>query len=314
MIVEKAYRVKRNIINTYKKYFTVEYPHTYVLSDKSFIKKLYKKRMGKKINLSNPQTFTEKQNWLKLYDRNPIYTVMVDKYLARDFVKERIGEQYLVPLLGVWNNADEIDFSALPDKFVLKCNHNSDVIIFRNGTFTSKDNSILTEEAVRNRLNKQLENDYYLVKREWPYKNVPRKIICEKFMENTDGSKLVDYKLFCFDGNPKLIMVNSDRFGAGGTKTDMYDMSWTYLDMQDGHYPTAGDVFEKPICFNEICNLARTLSSSVPFLRVDFNIWNNKLYFGELTFFHSAGLESFEPQEWDYILGQELVLPKKRRR
>ena len=133
-------------------------------------------------------------------------------------------------------------------------------------------------------------------------------------MENTDGSNLVDYKIFCFDGIPRLFMVNSNRFGEGGVLVDMYDMEWKHINMQDGHYPNAGDVFEKPICFNEICNLARTLSSSVPFLRVDFNIWDNKLYFGELTFFHSAGLESFEPQEWDYILGQELVLPKKRRR
>lgn len=314
MIVEKAYRVKRNLIKTYKKYFTVEYPYTYVLSDKSFVKKLYKKRMGKKINLSNPKTFTEKQNWLKLYDRNPIYTVMVDKYLARDFVAERIGEEYLVPLLGVWNNADEIDFSSLPEKFVLKCNHNSDVIIFKDGIFKSKDGTTLTKEETKRKLNVQLKVDYYKSKREWPYKNVPRKIICEKFMENTDGSNLVDYKLFCFDGIPRLFMVNSNRFGEGGVLVDIYDMEWKHINMQDGHYPNAGDVFEKPICFNEICNLARTLSSSVPFLRVDFNIWDNKLYFGELTFFHSAGLESFEPQEWDYILGKELVLPKKRRR
>lgn len=314
MIVEKAYRVKRNIINTYKKYFTVEYPYTYVLSDKSFIKKLYKKRMGRDINLSNPQTFTEKQNWLKLYDRKPIYTVMVDKYLARDFVKERIGEQYLVPLLGVWNNVDDIDFSLLPNEYVLKCNHNSDVVIFKDGIFIGKNGKILTNEETKKKLNEQLKVDYYKSKREWPYKNVPRKIICEKYMENTNGDNLVDYKVFCFSGQPQFIMVNSNRFKDGGVKVDMYTLDWKHMDMQDGHYPNAGDIFEKPACFGEICEISKILSSTIPFLRVDFNIWDNKLYFGELTFFHSAGLESFEPTEWDNILGQELVLPKKRRR
>lgn len=314
MIVEKAYRIKRNIINTYKKYFTVEYPYTYILSDKSFIKKLYKKRMGKKINLSNPQTFTEKQNWLKLYDRNPIYTVMVDKYLARDFVKERIGEQYLVPLLGVWNNADEIDFSALPDKFVLKCNHNSDVIIFRNETFTSKDNSILTEEAVRKKLNEQLKSDYYLGKREWSYKNVSRKIICEKYMENVDDTEPLEYKVLCFGGVPKYIIVISGRFSNRETTMDTYDTEWNYTDLINGESPLSGDVFEKPDCLNEICKISAKLSADIPFIRVDFNYWNNRLYFGELTFFDAAGFEKYKPEEWDYYLGSLINLPKKHRR
>ena len=263
--------------------------------------------MGKDINLSNPKTFCEKQNWLKLYDRQPIYTVMVDKYLARNFVAERIGEEYLVPLLGVWDNADEIDFSLLPDKFVLKCNHNSDVTICTN-------KSSLDIENIRKKLNEQLKCDYYVRKREWPYKNIPRKIICEKFMENTNGEALVDYKLFCFNGNPKFVMVNSNRFGEGGVKVDMYDMQWNHMDMQDGHYPNAGDIFSKPDCFDEMCSLASALSTGVTFLRVDFNYWNKKLYFGELTFFHSAGLESFMPEKWDETIGSWVNLPRKHRR
>lgn len=305
-ILEKAHRIKRNIIKTYQKNFTIQHPETYILSDKSFIRKIYKERMGKEINLSNPQTFCEKQNWLKLYDRKPIYTVMVDKYLARNFVSERIGEEYLVPLLGVWDNAEDIDFSMLPDKFVLKCNHNSDVTI-------CTDKSTLDIEKTKNKLSRQLKDDYYTHKREWPYKNIPRKIICEKFMENTNGEILVDYKLFCFDGIPKFIMVNSDRFEKGNQKTDMYDMDWKYMNMQDGHYPNAGDIFTKPDCFNEMCILAETLSKGTPFLRVDFNYWDNKLYFGELTFFHSAGLESFMPEKWDKIIGSWVKLPQKYR-
>lgn len=305
-ILEKAHKAKRKIIKTYKKYFTIEHPETYILSDKSFVKKLYKKRMGKEIDLSNPKTFCEKQNWLKLYDRKPIYTVMVDKYLAREFVAEKIGKEYLVPLLGVWDNADDIDFSLLPDKFVLKCNHNSDVTI-------CTDKSKLDIEKTRKKLNEQIKYNYYFLKREWPYKNIPRKIICEKFMENTNGENLVDYKLFCFDGYPRFVMVNSNRFGNGGVKVDMYDMQWKHMAMQDGHYPNAGDIFLKPDCFDEMCKIAEILSKNTPFLRVDFNYWNNKLYFGELTFFHSAGLESFMPEIWDEVLGSWVNLFSKDR-
>ncbi len=307
IVLEKMHKIKRKIIKTYQKYFTIQHPETYILSDKSFIKKIYKEKMGKEINLSDPKTFCEKQNWLKLYDRKPIYTVMVDKYLAREFVAERIGEDYLVPLLGVWDSADDIDFSLLPDKFVLKCNHNSDVTI-------CTDKSSLDTEKVRKKLNEQLKIDYYTHKREWAYKNVPRKIICEKFMENTNGENLVDYKLFCFNGIPKFVMVNSNRFGKEGVKVDMYDMQWKHMEMQDGHYPNAGDIFAKPACFDEMCKLAEILSKDTSSLRVDFNYWDNKLYFGELTFFHSAGLESFMPEKWDKILGEWVTLPKKRRR
>lgn len=314
LILEIVHKLKRKIIKTYTRYFTVDYPETYLLSDKSFIKKIYKKRMGKKINLSNPETFCEKQNWLKLYDRKPIYTVMVDKYLARDFVKERIGEQYLVPLLGVWDNADEIDFSLLPDEFVLKCNHNSDVIIFKNGIFTSKDNSIIAEDAVRKRLNEQLKSNYYLVKREWPYKNVQRKIICEKFMENTDGSEPIEYKVLCFNGIPKYVIVIQGRFSNNKPTMDTYDMQWNYTTLINGDSPLAGDIFEKPKCLNEILEISLKLSENTAFLRVDFNYWNGNLFFGEMTFFDAAGFEVYKPQEWDLKLGSIIELPKKHRR
>ena len=315
MIVEKIYRIKRNIINIYKKYFSVEHPYTYILSDKSFIKKFYKKRMGKKINLSNPKTFTEKQNWLKLYDRNPIYTVTADKYLVRDFVKEKIGEEYLVPLLGVWNNVDEIDFSALSDEFVLKCNHNSDVIIFKDGIFTAKDKSILTETEARKKLKEQLKQDYYKSKREWSYKNISRRIICEKYMENHNGKDSIEYKVFCFNGKPKYVLVISDRFTRRAVTMDIYDMQWNHTNlMKSTCAALAGDVYEKPACFDELCDLSKKLSADIPFIRVDFNFWNGKLYFGEMTNYDSAGFDKYKPEEWDYILGQELILPKKRRR
>lgn len=307
MLKEKLYKVKRSIIREYQRRFTIQNPETCILSDRAFIKKIYYLRMGKKINLRNPKTFCEKENWLKLYDRRPEYTMMADKYAVREYISKKIGEEYLVPLLGVWDNSDDINFEKLPSQFVLKCNHNSDVIICTN-------KQKLNIKEAREKLSIQLEQDYYLRKREWPYKNIPRKIICEKYMENTNGDVLVDYKIFCFNGSPKFIMVNSNRFGDGTINVDMYDMEWKHLDMQDGHYPMAGDFFEKPECFDEMMMLSRKLSKGIPFVRIDFNYWNRKLYFGELTFFHSAGLESFQPEEWDVILGSWLQLPKKRRK
>ena len=305
-ILEKAHRTKRKVIKTYQKYFTIQHPESYILSDKSFIRKIYKERMGKEINLSNPRTFCEKQNWLKLYDRKPIYTVMVDKYLARNFVAERIGEEYLVPLLGVWDNADDIDFSALPDKFVLKCNHNSDVTI-------CTDKSTLDIEKTRNKLNEQLKQNYYYSKREWPYKNVPRKIICEKYMENYDGSEPLEYKVLCFNGVPKYIIVISGRFSNRETTMDTYNSNWIYTDLINGDCPLSGDIFEKPKCFDKIISISEKLSENTPFLRVDFNFWNQQLYFGEMTFFDAAGFENYKPDEWDLKLGNLISLPKKHR-
>lgn len=307
LILEKAHKLRRKAIKCYNKYFTIHHPETYILSDKSFIKKIYKERMGKKINLSNPKTFCEKQNWLKLYDRKPIYTIMVDKYLARDFVAERIGEEYLVPLLGVWDNADDIDFSALPDKFVLKCNHNSDIIM-------CTDKSSLNKEETIKKLNNDLKVDYYIKKREWPYKYVPRKIICEKYMENVDNSNPLEYKVFCFNGIPKYVLVISGRFSKNGIAMDTYDMNWNYTDLINGDCPRVGNVFEKPDCFGEIKRICELLAAGVPFLRVDFNFWNNRLYFGELTFFDAAGFEHYHPDEWDNTLGELIELPKKHRR
>ncbi len=303
---ENLYRFKRNIVKVYEKYCTVKHPETYIFSDKSFIKKLYKKRLGKEINLSNPETFCEKQNWLKLYDRKPIYTVMVDKYLARDFVSERIGKEYLVPLLGVWDNAEDIDFSLLPDKFVLKCNHNSDVII-------CTDKSTLDENETKKKLTEQLKVDFYKHKREWPYKNVPRKIICEKYMENRDGAEPLEYKVFCFNGIPEYILVISGRFCKNEPTMDTYNIMWEHTDLINGG-PLAGDVYSKPECFDELCKISKKLSENTPFLRVDFNFWNNMLYFGELTLYDSAGFEKYKPEKWDYILGNLIKLPPKHRR
>lgn len=306
MLKENLYWIKCRVKNVYRRYLTVENPDTYILSDKSFIKKIYRKRTGKKINLHRPRTFFEKENWLKLYDRKPQYTMMVDKYEAKEYVGDIIGENYIVPLLGVWKNASDIDFEHLPNKFVLKCTHNSDVII-------CNDKASLDIGAVREKLNQQLKEDYYLKKREWPYKNVTRQIICEQYMENSNGDSPIEYKVFCFNGTPKLFMVISNRFNSGGLMSDVYDCEWNYLEFIDNGDPCAGDIFEKPRCFDELYKLCELLSKDIPFVRVDFNYWNEHLYFGELTFFHSAGLGSFLPESWEYTIGDWIELPRKRR-
>ncbi len=311
LILEKAHKAKLKIKKAYRKYFTTEGRFTSVLPNKVYLKKVYKKTFGEELDLKNPKTFTEKLNWLKLYYVRPEYSIMVDKYKAREYISEKVGDEYLVPLLGVWDSPDEIDFNLLPDKFVLKCNHESGIIV-------CKDKSKFDIESTKSELASHLKRNYYKKHREMPYKYVPRKIICEKFMENTNGEPLFDYKFFCFSGEPRYIMVNSARFDD--LKTDMYSTDWEWLEMQDGHYPIAGDKFQRPTQLDKMLEMAEKLSEGIPFLRVDFNVWDGKIFVGELTLYHSGGLEKFttppeyEEHYWDEKLGKELKLPKKHRR
>lgn len=302
-LIEKLYNTKKKIIKWYKNYFTVEGLDNCILPDKIYIKKLYKFRTGKKLDLRNPKTFNEKQNWLKLYDRRPEYTVMVDKYKAREYIAERIGEQYLVPLLGVWDSPDEIDFNALPNEFVLKCNHDNGVIICR-------DKSKLDIEKTKKELAYRLNRDYYKKLREWPYKNVPRKIICEKFMYPVDGQNTVDYKLMCFNGKVRLIALYAERF-TGNLKEDYYTPEWKHISLLDNE--EAGDIYEKPIFLDEMISIAEKLSKEIPVLRVDFNIWKDMLAVGEMTFFHHGSTLPFY-DEWETKLGDWIELPEKHRR
>jgi hypothetical protein len=302
-LIEKLYEFKKWVLEKYKMYLTIEGKYTCILPDKMYLKKVYKARTGKKLNLKNPTTFTEKSNWLKLYDRNPLYTIMADKYKAREYIAEKVGEEYLVPLLGVWDSPDEIDFDALPDQFVLKCNHDNGVII-------CKDKSQLDIEAVKQNLSNRLKRDYYKKLREWPYKNIPRKIICEKFMTPCENASEVDYKLMCFNGKVKLIALYKDRF-LGSLKEDYYTNDWKYIKILDN--PGVGDTYKKPEFLEEIIGIAEVLSENKPFLRVDFNQWKDMLAVGELTFFHHGSTLLFF-DDWELKMGSWLELPKKRRR
>lgn len=276
------------------------------LEDEEYLKKAFKLNMGKELNLGNPQTFNEKLQWLKLHDRKSEYTVMVDKYLARDYIAKTIGEEYLIPLIGVWDSPDEIDFDALPDQFVLKCNHNSGL-----GMCICKDKSKLDIEKVKKELAKGLNENYYLHRREWPYKDVPRKIIAEKYMVDESGTELKDYKFFCFDGEVKALFIAKDRMKEGEeTKFDFFDENFNHLPFTNGH-PNSKPPYYKPENFEKMKELAGILSKGIPQLRVDFYNINGKIYFGELTFSHWSGMTPFDPEEWDYKFGEWIKLPIK---
>ncbi len=274
-------------------------------SDEAFLKRCYKARMKKALNLENPQTFNEKLQWLKLYDRKPIYTTMVDKHDVKTYVAERIGEEYIIPTLGVWDSFDEIDFDALPNQFVLKCTHDS------GGLVICKDKARLNLGAARKKIEKSLKRDFFSVGREWPYKDVKPRIIAEQFMEDPVTQELRDYKFFCFDGEVKALFVATDRQTPGEeVKFDFFDPEYNHLDFRQGH-ENAKVWPAKPKQFELMKELAAKLSSGVPHLRVDFYEVAGKVYFGELTFFHFGGWTPFKPEEWDYAFGSWLRLPEK---
>lgn len=272
------------------------------MSDESFLKRKYYYKFGEKLSLEKPVTFNEKLQWLKIYDHNPAYTMMVDKYRVRNYITSKIGKEYLVPLVGVWDKPDDIDFSLLPNKFVLKCNHNSG-----KGICICKDKDKLNIKKVKKELAKGLKQNYYYHGREWPYKDVPRKIICEEFLDN-NGRDLLDYKLMCFNGKVQCSFVCTDRFSKNGLHVTFFDRDWNVMPFER-HYPSYKQGLPKPRQYYKMIELAETLAEKIPFVRVDFYEIEGKIYFGELTFFPGSGFEEFTPKEWDVKLGNLLMLP-----
>ncbi len=277
------------------------------LPDELCLRLLFRASLGTWPDLTNPQTFSEKIQWLKLHDRRPEYTVMADKYRVRDYVRDKIGGDCLIPLLGVWDDPDEIDFSSLPEQFVLKCNHNSG-----RGMYICRDKSRMDPEKVKAELRRGLAQDYYLTGREWPYRDIPRKIICEKYMEEDGRADLRDYKFFCFDGTPFFCQVISDR--STRETIDFFDMDWNYqpftgLSLPDQPYPHSASAIPKPETLEQMKTCAAILSAGHAFLRVDFYEINRKMYFGELTFYPASGFGTFSPEAWNRRLGDLLLLP-----
>ena len=276
-----------------------------IIPDSIYLRMRYYMHTRKHLNLRKPKRFNEKLQWLKLYYRNPEHTVMVDKYLVREHIKKTIGEQYLIPLLGVWNNVEDIDFDALPDKFVIKCNHNSG-----DGMYICKDKSQMDVEKVKADLKKGLEQDYYLCDREWPYKNVPRKIVAEQYLDDGSGRGINDYKVFNFNGEPYVIQVDFDRFIDH--KKNIYTTDWKLCDFSF-NYPAHPEIeIPRPETLDEMLELSKKLSAGHPYMRTDFYSVGGKLYFGELTFFPASGYGAFDPDSMDFELGDKIILPKNK--
>ena len=276
------------------------------MEDEKFLRRKFKACMGRELDLENPEKFNDKLQWLKLNYRLPEYTMMVDKYLVRDYIREQLGEEYLIPLVGAWDSPDEIDFDALPDKFVLKCNHNSGV-----GMYICRDKSKMDVEKVKKELWRGLNQNYYLVHREWPYKDVKRKIICEKFMSDAPGaSDFTDYKFFCFNGKVDSVMVCLER-SSGETKFYFFDENWELkrLNIRGKNAPE-GFTIPKPECMDEMFKIAAKLSVGMPFVRVDLYQSNGQIYFGELTFFPDSGFDANLLPETDEYFGKLLELPR----
>ena len=272
--------------------------------DEMYLRLLFRGEMKRWPDLKTPRTYNEKLQWLKLHDRRPLYTQLVDKYAVRRYVAERIGGEYLIPLVGgPWDSFDEIDFDALPEKFVLKCTHDS------GGLVICRDKRTLDREKACRRISQSLQQNFYYHNREWPYKDVRPRIIAEAYMEDASTSELRDYKFFCFGGEPKMLFVASDRQTAGEeTKFDFFDMDYNHLDLRNGH-PNAAVPPEKPAQFGLMRELAQKLSQGIPHVRVDLYEVNGRVYFGEMTFYHWSGMVPFDPPEWDERLGSWITLP-----
>lgn len=275
-----------------------------IVPDTIYLRIKYYLRMGKKLHLRHPESYNEKIQWLKLYGRTPINRIMADKYLVKQYVSDVLGKEYVIPLLGVWDSPDQIDFDSLPDKFVLKCNHNSG-----RGMCICKDKSKLNVDVVKQELSIGIKENYFLRSREYAYKGIPPKIIAEAFMEDSSTNDLRDYKFFCFDGEPKVLFVATGReLGEHEVKFDFFDMDYCHLPITNGH-PNANPFPEKPVTFEKMKQLAAQLSKGIPHVRVDFYEVNGQVYFGEFTFSHWGGMTPFEPEEWDYLFGKWIKLP-----
>lgn len=274
--------------------------------DRLFIKiKWAARRMPYHLNLKNPRSFNEKLQWIKLYDRNPLYTILVDKYKVKQYVSERIGSEHVIPLLGVWKDVESIEWDKLPNQFVLKVSHDC------GGRVICKDKSQLNIEEAKTKLQKAFRKNYYYDGREWPYKNVVPVVFAEEYKEDEYG-ELRDYKFFCFNGEVKAMFIATDRSkGKENVCFDFFDADFNHLPFIQGH-PNAKTMPTKPKGFDEMKILASKLSKGIPEVRVDFYDVNGHVYFGEFTLFHHGGMVKFHPVDWDYTFGSWITLPNNK--
>lgn len=277
------------------------------MPDDEYLKRMFKAKMGKELNLDKPQTFNEKIQWLKLYDRKPVYSSMVDKYEAKKYVASIIGNDYIIPTLGVWDKVEDIDFDSLPMQFVIKCTHDS------HGLVICQDKETLDINFVKKKLDRALKQNYYLRFREWPYKNVKPRIIAEKYMVDDSRlpvikNELTDYKFYCFNGVVDCVMVCYDRHSRD-TKYYFFGEDWSLKRINiRGKQAPEGFTLPKPTQFNEMINIAKILSRDIPFVRIDLYQSNDRVYFGEMTFYPQSGFDSNYLPETDAYFGSKIDL------
>lgn len=276
------------------------------LPDKAYIKLMYYCIMDRRVNLKNPQTFNEKLQWLKLYNRNPAYTMLVDKYEVKKYIEETIGKEYVIPTLGIYSSFDEIDFDKLPNQFVIKCTHDS------GGVVVCKDKTKLDINAARKKINKSLKNNFFYIGREWPYKNVKPRIIIEQYLDDHKNEDLNDYKFMCFNGKVKCSFVCSGRRSEDGLKVTFFDLDWHKMPFER-HYPYSKKEIEQPKNYRKMIELSEKIAKDLPFARIDFYEVESKVYFGEITFFPGNGTEEFTPEKYDYLLGSWIKLPERNK-
>lgn len=279
----------------------------YLLSDKWYLIILFYLRTGKKLHLKNPQSFGEKIQWLKLYNRQPKFTIMVDKLEVKEYVSKIIGKEYVIPLLGVWDRPEDITFDTLPRQFVLKTTHGGGF----GGVIVCKDKEVADRKDIIRKLNSSLKQDLYKSLREWPYKNVPRKIMAEQYIEDTNSIEedMIDYKFYCFDGKPIYCQVIKDRHSK--ETIDFYDMDWIRQEFM-GLNPLAvhsNHCLHKPIFFEKMKEIAQQLSKDLPFARIDIYETQERPYFGEITLYPASGLGRFVPERYNQLLGDMINLP-----
>ena len=274
-----------------------------LMSDRFYLETDYLFIKREHLDLDHPVTFNEKLQWLKIYDRNPLYTRLVDKYLVKDWVREKIGDEYVIPTIAKYNTADEISLDELPDQFVLKCNHDSGSVVI------CKDKSTFDLDKAKKKLSACLQRDTSSFFCEWAYRNVPRCIIAEPFMKEEGQEDLMDYKFFCFDGVPRIMYMSRDH--AAQATTDFFDMDFNHLPIRM-QAPPSNVLPEKPEQFERLKELASCLSQGIPQVRVDFYVINGRIYFGEMTFYHCGGMVTVQPHEWNVKMGDMIHLPKKR--
>ena len=273
------------------------------MDDEAYLKRKYRACMGKELNLGSPQTFNEKLQWLKLHDRKPEYTTMVDKYAVKRYVADIIGEEYIIHTLGVWNHFDEIDFDKLPNQFVLKCTHDS------GGIVICQDKNKLDLKSAKKKMEKCLKCNYYWSSREWPYKDVKPRIIAEQYIEdNNKEGFLTDYKFFCFNGKMKCMYVSVNSHTAK-QKIQFFDRNYNLLPIRRDDYLVFDEIPKKPNHLDDMIKIAEQLSRNIPHTRIDFYYIQNRIYFGEITFFTGSGFIPFSEKKWDYKLGSWIKLP-----